>query len=452
MKHQNEGAYKKTLTSKLRRLWSAALVLSLAVLAAACGNDAGQNAQSQNDRSGAGNADKTVELKFLTWGNEAHLDLYKSLLDKFHQTHPNIRVTIDSVPFADYQQKISVLAAGRELPDIAWAAERMVPQFMANGILMDVSDVANDSAFQMDDFIPSTLDLFRKDGKLYGLPFSTPPSVMFYNQDLFEQAGLESPNELAKQGKWTWEEFEKAAKAISSGTGADRVYGANFFRDWTNWILLSSYSWSNGSGPFDKEMTKFTWNDEHGVATLKMLQRMMFVDESHPKAGEQISFESGKIGMFFDVYSYVSKARAITDFKWNIAPMPSGKQGAVPMLGQAGYVIFKDTKHPNEAKELLKFFASQEGIKATSTFFVPPRLSVLNSDVFLNQPNNPDPEFIRQSVIDEMPKARFQSGHVQWQKIDSEILAGFDMLFGQIAEPEEVLQWMEEKVNPLMQQ
>jgi ABC-type sugar transport system, periplasmic component len=156
--------------------------------------------------------------------------------------------------------------------------------------------------------------------------------------------------------------------------------------------------------------------------------------------------------MFFDVYSYVSKARAITDFKWNIAPMPSGKQGAVPMLGQAGYVIFKDTKHPNEAKELLKFFASQEGIEATSTFFVPPRLSVLNSDVFLNQPNNPDPEFIRQSVIDEMPKARFQPGHVQWQKIDSEILAGFDMLFGQIAEPEEVLQWMEEKVNPLMQQ
>jgi len=447
MSHMKREAPEKALTRKLRKTLSAALVLSLAVFAAACGKDAGQ---SQNDQ--AGGANRTVELKFMTWGNQAHLDLYKSLLEKFYQTHPNIRVSIDSVPYPDYQQKVSVLAAGRELPDIAWAAERMVPQFMANGILMDISDVANDAAFQMDDFIPSTLDLFRKDGKLYGLPFSTPPSVMFYNQDLFEKAGLKSPNELAKEGKWTWEEFEKAAKAISGGSGANRVYGANFFRDWKTWIQLASYSWSNGSGPFDKEMTKFTWNDEHGIATLQMLHRMMFVDQSHPKAGEQVSFESGKIGMFFDVYSYVSKARTIKDFKWNIAPLPSGQHGSVPMLGQAGYVIFKDTKHPNEAKELLKFLASQEGIQATSTFFVPPRKTVLNSDVFLNQPDNPAPEFIRQAVIDEMPKARFQPGHVQWQKIDSEILAGFDMLFGQLAGPEDVLKLMEQKVNPLLQQ
>jgi len=70
----------------------------------------------------------------------------------------------------------------------------------------------------------------------------------------------------------------------------------------------------------------------------------------------------------------------------------------------------------------------------------------------LNQPDNPAPEFIRQAVIDEMPKARFQPGHVQWQKIDSEILAGFDMLFGQLAGPEDVLKLMEQKVNPLLQQ
>ncbi|GAB2693342.1 ABC transporter substrate-binding protein [Paenibacillus thermoaerophilus] len=387
----------------------------------------------------------------MTWGNQAHLDLYKSLLDQFKQSHPNITVTLESVPYPDYQQKVSVLAAGKELPDIAWAAERMIPQFMANGILADVSDVGGDAAFQMDDFIPSTLDLFRKDGKLYGLPFSTPPSVMFYNQDLFEKAGLRSPNELAKEGKWTWEEFEKAAKTISSGSGANKVYGANFFRDWKTWILLSSYSWSYGSGPFDKEMTKFTWNDPYGIATIEMLQRMMFADQSHPKAGEQVSFESGKIGMFFDVYSYVSKARTITDFKWNIAPMPSGPQGSVPMLGQAGYVIFKETKHPKEARELLKFLAGQQGIQATSTFFVPPRKTVLNSDSFLKQPGNPAPEFIKQAVIDEMPKARLQPGHVQWQKIDTEILAGFDQLFGQLATPEQIMKTLEAKVNPLLQ-
>ena len=94
---------------------------------------------------------------------------------------------------------MSVLAAGQELPDIAWVSERMVPQFMANDILADVTDIVQDEAFDIDDIIPSTLELFRQDDKLYGLPFSTPPSVVFYNEDLFKQAGLSTPNELAEK-------------------------------------------------------------------------------------------------------------------------------------------------------------------------------------------------------------------------------------------------------------
>ncbi|MBY0086364.1 MULTISPECIES: sugar ABC transporter substrate-binding protein [Brevibacillus] len=393
---------------------------------------------------------EAVELTFLTWGNQAHLDLYTKLSEKFTQQNPTIKVKLESVPFPDYQQKVTVLAAGQELPDIGWVSERMVPQFMENGILEDVSDVKNDAAFKLDDFIPSTLELFQKDDKLYGLPFSTPPTVMFYNKDLFDKAGLKSPNDLAKEGKWTWEEFEKSAQAISSGTGASKIYGANFFRDWKTWIILSSYSWSNGSGPFNKEMNQFTWNDQYGVETLSMLQRMMFTDGSHPKAGEQVSFESGKIGMFFDVYSYVSKARTIKDFKWDIAPMPAGSQGSAPMLGQAGYSIFKGTKHLEETKLFLKFLASEQGVQETSTYFVPPRLSVLNSDPFLNVPGNPDPAHIKQAVIDEMPKAHLQPGHVDWQKIDTTILAGFDQLFGQTAQPADIVKSLEEKVNPIM--
>lgn len=430
----------------MKKVWISLLSAILVLIAAGCGG----NADQSPNESKPGDNGKQVELKFLTWGNQTHLDVYNGLKDEFTKQNPNIKVTIDSVPFPDYQQKISVLAAGNELPDVAWMSERMVPQFMENGIFADVSDFANDAEFGMNDFIPSTLELFRENDKLYGIPFSTPPSVMFYNKTAFQNAGLTLPNELAKEGKWTWDQFVKDAKTLTTGTGANKTYGANFFRDWKTWIVLSSYSWSNGSGPFNKEMTEFTWNDQYGLETLKMLQQMMFVDGSHPKAGEQISFESGKIGMFFDVYSYVSKAREIKDFEWSIAPMPSGSQGSVPMLGQAGYVIFKDSKHPEEAKKFLKFLASKDGIQKTSTFFVPPRQSVLESDEFIKQPNNPAPEDIKQAVIDEMPKARLQPGHIQWQKIDTEILFEFDQLFGQIDEPEQIIKTMADKVGPLL--
>lgn len=394
----------------------------------------------------SGSKDEKVELTFMIWGNEAHQEVYKKLLEKYYKTHPNIKVNLQSVPFPDYQQKISVLAAGRELPDVGWVAERMVPQFMDNDILEDITSFKEDKDYKMDDFFPSTLDLFKKEDKLYGIPFSTPPMVIFYNKDLFVKAGEKTPNEHFADGTWTWEQFEKSAKAIT----ADGVYGANFFRDWNTWISLLSRTWSYGGDLFNEDQTKFTWNSQEGVDTLKMLDRMMFADKSHPKAGEQVSFESGKIGMFFDVYSYVSSAREVKDFTWDIAPLPEGPEGRFPMLGQAGYSIFKGSKHPKEAKELLKFFTSEEGITATSTFFVPPRESVLSSDQFVNQPNNPPKESIQHAVIDEMNNARLQAGHIEWQKIDNAIQFGFDELFGQLKKPEEILEGMEKKIDPLL--
>ncbi|MDQ0970612.1 multiple sugar transport system substrate-binding protein [Neobacillus niacini] len=417
------------------------LILLMVAFTVACSNNSTETGSKEN-----GSKDEEVELTFMMWGSEAHQEVYNKLIAKFTETHPNIKVKMESVPFPDYQQKITVLAAGRELPDVGWVAERMAPQFMENGLLADVSSFKEDKDYNMDDFFPSTLDLFEKENKLYGIPFSTPPMVMFYNKDLFVNAGEKTPNEHVVAGTWTWDQFEKSAKAISS----NGVYGANFFRDWNTWIALLSHTWANGGDLFNKDQSKFTWNSPQGVETLNMLDRMMFKDSSHPKAGEQVSFESGKIGMFFDVYSYVSAARNVKDFEWDIAPLPEGSEGRFPMLGQAGYGLFKDSKHPEEAKELLKFFTSQEGITATSTFFVPPRESVLSSDAFINQPNNPPAESINRAVIDEMDNARLQAGNVEWQKIDTAIQFGFDELFGQLKKPEEILKGMEEKINPIL--
>ncbi len=438
----------------MKKMGLAAMAGALAVFTAACGGAGTTGGSAENPAASGAQQNESggtpVELKFMTWGNQQHLEMYESLLAKFTETHPNITVKLESVPFADYQQKVSVLAAGRELPDLAWMSERMVPQFMANDILADISDIGEDATFALDDFIPSTLSLFSKEGGLYGLPFSTPPSVIFYNADLFEKAGLPTPNELAAKGEWTWEKFEETAAALTSGVGGDKTYGASFFRDWKTWIMLPSYAWSNGGSIFNDDMTAFTWNESYGVETLEMLRRMMFDAGSHPKAGEQVSFDTGKLAMFFDGYSYTSKARDISNFKWSIAPFPSGTHGSAPMMGQAGYVVFKDTEHPEEAKELLKFLAGQEGVQATSVYFVPPRQSILTSDAFLNQPNNPPAEHIKQALIDEMPKAVVQPGHVQWTKIDNEILLGFDLLFAQSGSAADIMNQMKAGIDPLL--
>ncbi|WP_284141047.1 sugar ABC transporter substrate-binding protein [Virgibacillus sp. LDC-1] len=402
-----------------------------------------------SESSGAGN--EKVELTFTTWGGDQHIEMYEELLKEFYDENPNIKVDVESIPHGDYQQKLSVLAAGNELPDVGWVAERMVPQFVKNDILTDITDIVEDKDFEFDDFIPSTLDLWKHDGKLLGLPFSTPPMILYYNKTMFEEAGLETPNELAKKDEWTWEQFEKSSKALSGGKGSERTYGARLFNEWTNFATMPSHTLSYGGKLFSDDMTKFEWNSTEGIETLKMLDRMMFKDKSHVPPGENINFESGNVGMFTFMYSYIANVRDITDFDWDIAPLPKGPKGRVPLLGQAGIAAFEGSDHPEEAKKLLLFLESKTGIQAQSSFFVPPRKSVLESDEFINIPNNPSRESIELALIDEMDNGFTYPLHEDWTKIESEIINGFDKLFSQIEKPEGILKEMEEKIDPILE-
>ncbi|WP_226036176.1 ABC transporter substrate-binding protein [Aquibacillus saliphilus] len=440
------------------------LVLGLVFLIlSACSSDSGTSSEEDSDSgsddssttedSSSDNAssEEEVELTFTTWGNDQHIEMYEELLTEFYEENPHISVTVQSIPHGDYQQKLSVLAAGNELPDVGWVAERMVPQFVNNNIMTDISSFQDDPDFDFDDYIPSTLELWQHDGELLGLPFSTPPMIMYYNETMFEEAGLETPKELALKDEWTWEQFEESAKALSSGDGTDRTYGARLFNEWTNFSTMPSHTLSFGGEMFSDDMSEFTWNSPEGVDTFAMLDRMIFEDESHVPPGESLNFESGQVAMFPFMYSYIANVRGITDFEWDIAPLPKGPEGRYPLLGQAGTVVFEGSDHPEEAEKLLKFLGSQTGIQAQSAFFVPPRKSVLESDEFIEIPNNPSRESIELAVIDQMNNGYIYPLHEDWTKIESEIISGFDQLFSEMAPPEEILQEMEEKITPLLQ-
>ena len=136
------------------------------LLLSACSNE--KQSGNSTDNEGDTGEKENIELSFTTWGNEQHTEMYNELLKGFYEKNPHIKVKIESIPFPDYQQKMSVLAAGNELPDVGWVSEQMVPQFMENNILSDISDFEEDADFNMEDFIPSTLELWKKDGRLFG--------------------------------------------------------------------------------------------------------------------------------------------------------------------------------------------------------------------------------------------------------------------------------------------
>lgn len=432
----------------------AAGVLALGTLAG-CGSTTNNANNNQPKESAPANESATeapkkkVKLQFSIWGNDAHKSMYEELLTEFKQTHDYIEVEIITIPFADYQQKLSIMAASKTAPDVGWLAERMIPQFMDSDQLVDLSaDLKGDGDYNFADIYPSTLELFTEGESLYGIPFSTPPGLIFYNSDLFKEKGLKTPLELVAEGNWNYDSFLEAARTIADpGQG---VYGVKLIREWKNWSdALLPLFWAHGADVFGGDGTEFALNSAEGLQALELYNDLMFKDMAHPKPGDEIAFETGKIGMFTDRYSYVSKARAITDFEWDIAPMPEGPNGRGTSMGYAGYSVF-ETDHPEEAMELLKFLTSERAMGVTSQYFVPSRQSILESDIFMKAADLPRPESIQIAVLDQMEKARVAPGHWNWQQIDVKMQTLLDMLYTQSMSAEEVLSRMEQEITPLM--
>ncbi|CAK4853286.1 unnamed protein product [Aphanomyces euteiches] len=391
---------------------------------------------------------KDVTLKFSIWGNDNHKKMYDDMIAKFHEQNPHINVEIMTIPFADYQQKLTIMQASRTAPDLVWLAERMVPQFISTDALLDISAVKSDADYKFDDLYPSTLELMTKDGKNYGIPFSTPPSMIYYNKTLFKAKGLATPSELYTQGKWNYEEFLKAAKALTDP--AKGIYGTNLVRNgWVNWPdTLQTVFNAYGAELISADGTKFMLNSKQGEQALQFFSDMIFKDGVHPKPGDQTTFDSGKIAMQKELFSYMGKAKAVKDFEWDIAPLPAGPNGAGTTLGYGAVAIIKDTVHPEESLAFLKFITNPENMATSSQYFVPSRKSVLESEAFLKQ--GPSVESMKMAVIDQMAKAKTLPTFKNWTNIDTNMKTVLDFLYAQSVPVTEVLKKAEETITPLL--
>lgn len=203
-----------------------------------------------------------------------------------------------------------------------------------------------------------------------------------------------------------------------------------------------------GATLFSEDGKTFTLNSKEGEQALQVYYDMIFKDQVHPKPGDQTTFETGKIAMQQELFSYMGKAKAIKDFEWDIAPLPAGPNGTGTTIGYAAYAITKDSPHYEEALDFLKFVSNSENMGVTSQFFVPSRASVLGSDSFLQQ--GPAPESVKIAVLDQMASAKSLPSHPNWQQIDTKMQTIMDYLYAQSASVEEVLKKAEAEVGPLL--
>lgn len=282
-----------------------------------------------------------------------HLQDLDGMIEAFEQAHPNIKIKVETAPFDEYFTKLQTLIAGGTAPDVFELNYENFVSFAAKGVLLDLGPLSKaDKAFDSSIFYPRAYDAFNFNGMQLGLPETFSTVVLFYNKDLFDEAGVTYP---AKD--WTWSDAVTAAKKLTDAqAGVWGLYSPIQF-----WEFYKKAA-QNGCSFFSEDKTEVTINSPQCVEALETMVGFVAKDKVMPGDAEMggVSdgdmFKAGKIAM--DVTGiWMFAAFKDAPFKWDIQVEPGLKQQATHFFANA-VSVFAASKHPQEAWEWVKFFTS----------------------------------------------------------------------------------------------
>jgi arabinosaccharide transport system substrate-binding protein len=373
----------------------ASMVLSMILVAtmflAGCSSSK-PAAQDSSKKSTEAPAKPGGKTKLTLWSFvPLHLEFYNDAVKRWNDSHQDKQIELETAtyPYEDYHNKLLIsLQSGVGAPDIADIEINKFPNFLkGKPQLVDLTPLV---AEDKDKFVQSRLSIYSKDGKLYDLPTHVGATVMFYNKEILDKAGV-NPDDIK-----TWDDYVAAGKKVVAATGKPMTT-IESNSHWTFWPMISQ----RGSDVFDKDGNVILDNPKN-VETLQFLEDMVYKEKiaipapggAHSKEEYFGFMNKGGAASVLMPFWYMGRfVSYMPDLKGKmiIRPMPQWKDGGTRSagMGGTGTVIPVQSKNIELAKEFLKFAkeTKEANIQIWEKLgFDPPRWDVWDSPE-LKKPN-----------------------------------------------------------------
>ena len=351
---------------------------------------------------------ENVELTFSVWGDPEELTILQELANDFTKENPNIKITVTVSDWDTYWDKLQTQLAAGTPPDVFAMDAPLYPDYQSRGVMLNLQPYIDKDKFNLDDYYPAALQCYKTADGYYGLPRDIQPSVLYYNKDMFDKAGVPYPDDT-----WTWDTMIEQGQKLT----AENQY-ALWADLWDMELYWASAIWQNGGEILSDDYTKTLIGEPAALGAWQWFHDMIFKYKimPTPSAAEQFGdpFESGNVAMTTAGH-WVVPLYSKVDFKWDVAPLPKGKE-RVSIVNSVGFVIAKDSKHPDQAWAFLKYLVGEPGqTKVTALGLgVPALKSIANSDVYLKQNTAP---INHQVFLDAMEYAKVKPcfrGYNEW--------------------------------------
>ncbi|WP_193106109.1 sugar ABC transporter substrate-binding protein [Brachybacterium sp. FME24] len=322
--------------------------------AAGCGNGGGEGgAGGDVDIS---DTEMTATLEFSVWESDFDWD---SVIAGFNEQFPNVTVQMTKSPFKDFFTRLQTQASGDNLPDVFMMNGPNFQLYASHDMLVSFEPVVDEGGLDFGNYPEAMGELYTYEDVPYGVPTSYDSIGLWFNQELFEKAGVDLPTD-----EWAWEDLHAAAKEISDQLEDEGIYG--FAGGAYNQELFYNLIFQAGGAVLNEDATEAEYSSPGSREALQFL-RDMVEDGSSPSIQTTADtspdelFKSGKAAMVyggsFRVAGYADSAVADA---LQVVRLPQGEQRGVVLHGGA-VVVHAQSENRDAAAAFAVYTGSQEG-------------------------------------------------------------------------------------------
>ncbi|MGW3956165.1 ABC transporter substrate-binding protein [Streptomyces sp. NPDC004752] len=354
-----------------------ALIAGVGLLATACGSRASTTGAPGRSPDPAHPID--VEVAYMN--SPAYSTAVPKTLGRDFTRRTGITVKLNNVGEATYEavdQRIQAGLAAGNPPDIAVIGLNSVRTYADTHLAMPLDPYMTPArSFTAGDFYPAFLELGKRDGKTWALPYGVSVLLLYYNADIFRKAGLDPDRPPA-----TLSELRTAAQQIVSSRAAR--YGVSLGSDNSGLWAYQPLIMSNGGTLMNADETRLTLTDPKVSSVIQYWADITKSGLGKPldRKTEQDAFLRGDLAMYFQSNSaIVGLTSAKPGFKIRSAPfpLPDGGTRKAPAAGGGLVVLSKDPDKQAAAWAVISELTSPRGattLTRASGYLTPNRIAV----------------------------------------------------------------------------
>ena len=351
------------------------------------------------------------------WETEGHQKALNEMIDNYNNEQSDYKLTAKYVPFADFKKQLSIGASASELPDLVLLDSPDHASYASMGIFADVT-----GKFDVSNYYDGPVASCTLDDILYGVPFGCNCLSLYYNKDMFDEAGI-------TEVPVTWDELKETAEKLTTDTVSGLAFCSLQNEEGT--FNFTPWLWSTGA-------TSYDINSEGGIKALTFVKDLV---DSGVMSKECINwtqgdvmnqFISGNVAMMINgPWQIPTMKQEAPDLNWDVALIPKDAESA-SVIGGENYAVIAGGNEDG-ALNFLEYATQEEQVN-----FMMNTMGYISADKTIAEKQFSDAEdAVYKKFVEQMEYAQARGPLAEWPEVSDAISLAFNQVMTGASTPED---------------